>query len=112
MVPRMAPSAQAGGRLATVRRPAPCPRRHFAFDWRVGAALAFIAIGPAVLAFRCWAAGVQRAGPNAAGFFVNLTPLFAAMLSALFLGEMPHGYHALAFALIVAGIVLSSRRPA
>ncbi|MDQ7971712.1 MAG: DMT family transporter [Rhodocyclaceae bacterium] len=81
----------------------------FALDWRVAAALAFIAIGPAVLAFRCWAAGVQRAGPNAAGFFVNLTPLFAAMLSALFLGEMPHGYHALAFALIVAGIVLSSR---
>ena len=32
------------------------------------------------------------------------------MLSALFLGEAPQGYHALAFGLIVAGIVLSSRR--
>ncbi len=36
--------------------------------------------GPAVLAYRCWGVGVQRAGPAVAGFFVNLTPLFAAVL--------------------------------
>ena len=47
-----------------------------------------------------------------AAFFLNLTPLFAALLSALFLGEVPHGYHGAAFALIVGGIVLSSRRAA
>ena len=54
--------------------------------------------------------GVQRAGPAMAGFFSNLTPLFAALLSAAFLGEAPRAYHALAFALIVGGIVVSSRR--
>ncbi|MNT22435.1 EamA-like transporter family protein [compost metagenome] len=54
--------------------------------------------------------GVQRAGPTAAGFFTNLTPLFAAVLSAAFLGEPPRLYHAIAFLLIVAGIVISSRR--
>jgi drug/metabolite transporter (DMT)-like permease len=74
------------------------------------AALAFIAIGPAIIAYRCWALGVQRAGPSAAGFFSNLTPLFAAVMSAAFLGELPHAYHAIAFALIVGGIVVSSRR--
>ena len=37
-------------------------------------------------------------------------PLFAAVLSAAFLGEMPQPYHAGAFALIVSGIVVSSRR--
>ena len=74
------------------------------------AALVFIAIGPAILAFRCWTAGAQRAGPKTAAFFLNLTPLFAALLSAIFLGEMPHWYHGAAFALIVGGIVLSSRR--
>lgn len=73
------------------------------------AALLFIAIGPAILAYRCWGAGVQRAGPAIAGFFVNLTPLFAALLSAAFLREVPHWYHAAAFALIVGGIVVSSR---
>ncbi|SDI96735.1 DMT family transporter [Variovorax sp. OV700] len=78
--------------------------------WPLFAALAFIGIGPAVLAYRCWGSGVQHAGPQAASFFMNLTPLFAALLSAAFLGEPPHWYHGAAFALIVGGIVVSSRR--
>lgn len=73
------------------------------------AALAFIAIGPALLAYCFWGIGVRRAGPAVAGFFANLTPLFAALLSAAFLGEAPHLYHGLAFALIVGGIVVSSQ---
>ena len=80
------------------------------WGWPLAAALAFVAIGPAVLAYRCWGEGVQRAGPAVAGFFANLTPLFAALMSAAFLGELPHLYHALAFALILAGIFVSSRR--
>jgi len=78
--------------------------------WPLFAALAFIGIGPAVLAYRCWGSGVQHAGPQAASFFMNLTPLFAALLSAAFLREPPHWYHGAAFALIVGGIVVSSRR--
>jgi drug/metabolite transporter (DMT)-like permease len=76
----------------------------------LAAALLFVAGGPAVIAFRCWGAGVQRAGPSVGALFVNLTPLFTAILSALFLGELPHLYHGVAFALIVAGIVISTRR--
>jgi drug/metabolite transporter (DMT)-like permease len=53
---------------------------------------------------------VQRAGPSVAGFFSNLTPLFAAVLSSALLGELPQVYHGVAFALIVGGIVVSSRR--
>ena len=45
-----------------------------------------------------------------AGFFINLTPLFTALLSAAFLGEAPQLFHVLAFVLIVSGIVLSSHR--
>ena len=44
------------------------------------------------------------------GFFSNLSPLFAAVMSAAFLGELPHAHHALAFALIVGGVWVSSRR--
>ncbi len=80
------------------------------WGWPLIAALLFVAIGPAIIAFRCWGAGVQRAGPSVAGFFSNLTPLFAAVMSSAFLGELPHIYHAVAFALIVGGIVVSSRR--
>lgn len=78
------------------------------------AALAYIAIGPSLLAYRLWGLGVAAAGPALAAFFANLTPLFAALLSAALLGEWPRAYHALAFALIVGGIVVSSRtaRPA
>jgi drug/metabolite transporter (DMT)-like permease len=74
------------------------------------AALAFIALGPAVIAYGTWGAGVARAGPAVAGFFINLTPLFTAVLSSLFLGETPKLYHAVTFLLIVSGIVLSSRK--
>jgi len=83
---------------------------HISWSWSLGAALLYIAIGPAIIAYRCWGAGVQRAGPTVAGFFSNLTPLFAAIMSSAFLGEMPHFYHLAAFALIVGGIVLSSKR--
>ena len=82
---------------------------HITWSWPLAAALAFVAVGPAVLAYRCWGLGIAQAGPAVAGFFANLTPLFAAVFSAAFLGEMPHLYHALAFGLIVAGIWVSSR---
>lgn len=80
------------------------------WGWPVVAALLYVAIGPAVIAYRCWGAGVARVGPNIAAFFSNLTPLFAALMSSAFLGEWPHVYHVIAFVLIVGGIVLSSRR--
>jgi drug/metabolite transporter (DMT)-like permease len=84
-----------------------------AIDWRNGwiwAALLFVAIGPSIVAYRCWGLGVALGGPALAAFFANLTPLFAALLSALLLRDAPHGYHALAFALIIAGIAVSARR--
>jgi drug/metabolite transporter (DMT)-like permease len=80
------------------------------WGWPLAAALVYVAVGPAILAYRSWGLGVQRVGPNIAGFFSNLTPLFAAVFSAAFLGELPHLYHAAAFVLIVGGIVVSSRR--
>jgi drug/metabolite transporter (DMT)-like permease len=80
------------------------------WGWPLVSGLLFIAVGPAVLAYRAWGAGVSRAGPAAAGFFMNLTPLFTALLSSAFLGEAPQLFHMMAFVLIVSGIVLSSRR--
>jgi drug/metabolite transporter (DMT)-like permease len=81
-----------------------------AWSAKVAAALAFVATCPAVLAFAMWGAGVRRAGPSIGAFFVNLTPLFTALLSSAFLGELPHPYHALAFLLIVGGIVVSAAK--
>ena len=83
---------------------------HITWGWPLAAALVYVAVGPSLLAYRCWGAGVGRVGPTIAGFFSNLTPLFAAVMSATLLGEMPKLYHAAGFALIVSGILVSSRR--
>jgi drug/metabolite transporter (DMT)-like permease len=83
---------------------------HIHWSWPLVAALVYVAVGPSLLAYRCWGLGVQRVGPNIAGFFLNLIPVFTATLSALVLGEMPQLYHAAAFALIIVGIVVSSRK--
>jgi drug/metabolite transporter (DMT)-like permease len=80
-----------------------------AWSWSLAAALLYVAIGPAILAMRCWGAGVQRAGPSIGAFFINLTPLFTALLSSAFLGEAPHLYQVLAFGMIVGGIAVSAR---
>jgi drug/metabolite transporter (DMT)-like permease len=82
---------------------------HIVCSWPLAGTVMFISIGPGVLAYGCWGLGVQRAGPNMAGFFSNLTPLFAALMSAAFLGDWPQVYHALAFVLIVSGIVVASK---
>jgi drug/metabolite transporter (DMT)-like permease len=82
-------------------------------QWSTGVllALAYIAIGPSLLAYRCWGLGVAEGGPALAAFFNNLTPVFAALLSGWVLGQWPQGYHALAFVLVVAGIVVSTGKP-
>ncbi len=90
--------------------PATAGSTHIAWGWPLAAALAYVAIGPSLLAYRCWGAGVARVGPAIAGFFNNLTPLFAGLMSATLLGELPHLYHLAGFVLIVGGILVSSRR--
>jgi drug/metabolite transporter (DMT)-like permease len=68
----------------------------------------FVAIGPSLIAYRCWGLGVNGAGPTVAAFFVNFIPLFTAIFSAAILGEPPQLFHGTAFALIVTGIWVSS----
>jgi drug/metabolite transporter (DMT)-like permease len=81
------------------------------WSWGVVAALLYVSLGASIAAYRCWGLGVAEGGPALAAFFNNLTPLFAALLSTLVLGEAPQPYHAAAFGLIVGGIVVSVRRP-
>ena len=47
---------------------------HISWSWPLVAALVYVSVGPAVLAYRFWGLGVQNVGPNIAGFFVNLIP--------------------------------------
>lgn len=78
------------------------------FNYWTGALIIFVAIGPSLIAYRCWGLGVNGAGPTVAAFFANFIPLFTALLSAAILGDPPQLFHGLAFALIVIGILVSS----
>jgi drug/metabolite transporter (DMT)-like permease len=77
-------------------------------NWWTGSLILFVAVGPSLIAYRCWGMGVNGAGPTVAAFFANFIPLFTALLSAAMLGEPPQLFHGLAFALIAAGIWVSS----
>jgi drug/metabolite transporter (DMT)-like permease len=90
--------------LAPVGSPAIWPA-----NWHSWAALVFVAVGPSILAYRSWGLGVQAVGPTMAAFFGNLTSVFAAVWSAILLGQHPQWYHPVALVLITAGIAVSSR---
>ena len=56
--------------------------------------------------------GVELIGPGRAGVFVNLVPAFGAVMGVVLLGEPFAGYHVVALALVVGGIVIAQRKSA
>ena len=74
------------------------------------AALVYVVLLPSIVAYYCWDRGVARAGAVLPMYFVNLTPVFAALLASFFLAEPIGGHHYAGGALILAGIHLANRR--
>jgi len=72
-------------------------------------ALVYVALLPSLVAYFCWDRGVARAGAVLPMYFVNLTPVFAGLLSYIFLGEAIGLHHLIGGLLIIAGIHLASR---
>jgi drug/metabolite transporter (DMT)-like permease len=72
-------------------------------------ALTYVALLPSLVAYFCWDRGVARAGAVLPMYFVNLTPVFAGLLSYFFLGEAIDLHHLIGGLLIIAGIQLASR---
>jgi drug/metabolite transporter (DMT)-like permease len=71
--------------------------------------LAYVALGPSFLAQLFFMRGVELIGPGRAGVFVNLVPVFAALLAVLILSEPFAWYHAMALALVLGGIALAEK---
>ena len=69
----------------------------------------YAGIFPSILAQAFYIRGVEGIGANAAGLFINLVPVFAAILSVLLLGEALRPFHAVAFVLVVGGVWLAGR---
>lgn len=69
----------------------------------------FIAIFPSLVAYWCWAKGVEKIGPNRTGMFISLLPIFVAMLASPFLKEPIEFYHLVGMCFIFSGMILFNR---
>ena len=74
------------------------------------AVLLYVALLPSLLSQIFYIRGVELIGPARAGLFVNLVPVFGALLAVVLLGEPFAFYHALGLALVLGGIWLAERR--
>jgi drug/metabolite transporter (DMT)-like permease len=82
------------------------------FLWPTGSGLlvlAFVALGPAFVAQLTFMRGVELIGPGRAGVFVNLVPVFGAIMAVVILSEPFDVYQVLALLLVVGGIAIAQR---
>ena len=84
--------------------------KHMTLQWSSFAALAYVGIFPSFLGYIFYNRGVAEVGPNQASLFIHLMPVFGTILSAVFLGEIPHWYHYAGIGLIFTGIWLTMRK--
>ena len=75
------------------------------------ALLVYAALGPAFASQMFYMRGVELIGPGRAGVFVNLVPVFGALMAVVLLGEPFAAYHVVALALVVGGIVIAQHGP-
>jgi drug/metabolite transporter (DMT)-like permease len=73
------------------------------------AGITYCGILPAFLGYVFWNRAVAQVGGATAGLFIHLMPVATPLLSALFLGERPQGYHFVGMLLIISGIFVSTR---
>jgi drug/metabolite transporter (DMT)-like permease len=78
----------------------------FTLSRNIALSILYVALFPSIVAYFCWNKGVDRVGPNRAGLFINLIPVFASLLSVWLLGESIRSFHLGGMALIAGGMVL------
>jgi drug/metabolite transporter (DMT)-like permease len=69
----------------------------------------FAGIPASILAPFLWIQGVMRLGANTASIFMNLAPVFTAIIAVLFLQEHLQSYHLIGGGITLLGVILSQR---
>ncbi len=69
----------------------------------------YISLCPSFLAQIFYMRGVELIGPNRAGVFVNLVPVFASVMAIVLLDEVFAFYHGVALALVLGGIWIAEK---
>ena len=72
--------------------------------------LFYVVIFPAIVAYYCWQKGVEITGPNRATMFIQLMPLFSAVMAIIIFKEKFELYHFVGATFIVSGIYLSNKK--
>jgi len=84
--------------------------RPFQVSWESMMVVVTLALLVSVLGMLMWTRGNQLIGPNRAAIYVNLLPLFGALLAVIFLGETIRSYHIAGGLLIGSGMWLALRQ--
>jgi len=74
------------------------------------ATLVYAMIFPSALAYLFFNRGIALIGPNRAAPFLHMMPVFGSAMAIVFLGEQLQLFHAVGYALVVAGVFIASRR--
>ncbi|MEQ9888195.1 DMT family transporter [Pectobacterium zantedeschiae] len=69
----------------------------------------FAGIMASIIAPFLWIQGVMRLGASKTAIFMNLTPIFAAMIAIGFLHEPLHHYHLVGGGITLLGVILAQR---
>jgi drug/metabolite transporter (DMT)-like permease len=72
--------------------------------------LFYVVVFPAIAAYYCWQKGVEIIGPNRASMFIQLMPLFSAVMAIIIFKEKFELYHFVGATFIVSGIYLSNKK--
>jgi len=72
--------------------------------------LIYVAIFPAIAAYYFWQKGIEIIGPNRASMFIQLMPLFSAVMAIIIFKEKFELYHFVGATFILSGIYLSNRK--
>ena len=74
--------------------------------------LVYVVIFPSTLAYLFFNRGIAAIGPNRSAPFFHLVPVFGSVMAILLLGEEPQLFHLAGYIMVLAGIVIASRKAA
>jgi drug/metabolite transporter (DMT)-like permease len=80
------------------------------FDLITVVTLIYVVVFASALAYLFFNRGVVLIGPNRAAPFMHLVPVFGSAMAILLLGEEPRLFHLVGYVLVLAGVVIASRK--
>ena len=88
--------------------------RSIGFDININKAsiliLIYVVFFPALAAYYCWQKAIELIGPNRSSMFIQLMPLFSALMAIIIFKEKFQLFHFIGASFIISGIYLSNRK--